>query len=113
MLVHGGHFAFNYLARRYGLEYIAAYSGSPDAEPTAKRLIEMKRVLARQNVHYIFYEELITPRVAEILSKETGARLLKLSGAHNVTKEELATGTTFLDLMEKNLRNLREGLECP
>jgi zinc transport system substrate-binding protein len=112
VLVHGGHFAFNYLARRYGLQYLAAYSGSPDAEPTAKRLIEMKEFLIKQNVHYIFYEELITPRVAEVIAKETGAQLLKLNGAHNVTKEELTKGTTFLDLMEENLRNLKKGLEC-
>lgn len=112
VLVHGGHFAFNYLTRRYGLQYLAAYSGSPDAEPTARRLIEMKELLIRQDVHFIFYEELITPRVAEIISKETGAQLLKLHGAHNVTKEELARGTTFLDLMEENLRNLKAGLEC-
>ena len=112
VLVHGGHFAFNYLARRYQLQYLAAYSGSPDAEPTARRLIEMKELLARQNVHYIFYEELITPRVAEIIAKETGAQLLKLNGAHNVTKEELIRGTTFLELMEENLRNLKVGLEC-
>lgn len=112
VLVHGGHFAFNYLATRYKLQYLAAYGGSPDAEPTATRLIKMKELLARHDVHYIFYEELITPRVAEIIAKETGAQMLKLHGAHNVTKEELAKGTTFLDLMEENLKNLKKGLEC-
>jgi zinc transport system substrate-binding protein len=112
MFVHGGHFAFGYLANRYNLHYISAYRGSPDAEPTPKRLIELKNVLKRFNLHYVFYEELITPRVAEIISRETGAALLKLHGAHNVTREELEKGITFLSIMENNLNNLMVGLEC-
>ncbi len=110
--VHGGHFAFGYLAHRYGLHYLSAYHGSPDAEPTPKRLIELKNVMKRLNLHYVFYEELITPRVAEIISRETGASLLKLHGAHNVSKEEMDKGITFLSIMEDNLSNLRVGLEC-
>ena len=112
MFVHGGHFAFGYLARRYNLQYISAYHGSPDAEPTPRRLIELKNVLKRLQLHYVFYEELITPRIAEIISRETGASLLKLHGAHNISREELEQNLTFLSIMESNLRSLRTGLEC-
>jgi zinc transport system substrate-binding protein len=112
IIIHGGHFAFNYLAKRYDLTYISAYSGSPDAEPTARRLVELKEQLKKHNVHYIFYEELITPRVAEIMANETGARMLKLNGAHNVTREEMARGITFIEIMEQNLENMKVGLEC-
>jgi zinc transport system substrate-binding protein len=112
VFVHGGHFAFGYLAGRYNLQYVSAYHGSPDAEPTPKRLIELKNVLKRFSLHYIFYEELITPRVAEIISRETGASLLKLHGGHNVSKDEKDKGITFLSIMEGNLKNLRVGLEC-
>jgi zinc transport system substrate-binding protein len=37
---------------------------------------------------------------------------LKLHGAHNISKEELDGGATFISLMEKNLVNLKKGLEC-
>jgi zinc transport system substrate-binding protein len=110
--IHGGHFAFGYLAKRYNLHYISAYHGSPDAEPTPKRVIELKNILKRFNLHYVFYEELITPRVSEIISQETGAALLKLHGAHNVSREEMDKGITFLSIMEEDLKNLRVGLEC-
>jgi zinc transport system substrate-binding protein len=110
--IHGGHFAFGYLAKRYNLHYISAYHGSPDSEPTPKRVIELKNILKRLNLHYVFYEELITPRVAEIISQETGAALLKLHGAHNVSRDELDKGITFLSIMEDNLKNLKVGLEC-
>jgi zinc transport system substrate-binding protein len=112
MFVHGGHFAFNYLAKRYNLTYISAYQGSPDSEPTPKRIINLKKMMQDNNIQYIYYEELITPRVADVLARETGAKLLKLHGAHNISKEEFEKGITFLSIMEENLKNLTVGLEC-
>jgi len=112
IFIHGGHFAFNYLAKRYNLQYIAAYHGSPDSEPTPKRLITLKKKMKQNNIQYIYYEELITPRVAEVLAKETGATLMKLHGAHNISKEEFEKGIPFLSIMEENLKNLTVGLEC-
>jgi zinc transport system substrate-binding protein len=112
IFIHGGHFAFNYLARRYNLKYLSAYKGSPDAEPTPKRMIELQESMKRHQVKYIFFEELITPRIAEVIARETGATLLRLHGAHNVTREELEGGISFLDIMEKNRENLARGLQC-
>lgn len=110
--VHGGHFAFGYLGARYDLHYVSAYQGSPDAEPTPKRLIALKKTMEEEDIKYLYYEELITPRVAEVLARETGATLLKLHGAHNVTREEFEKGISFLTIMEGNLSNLKVGLEC-
>jgi zinc transport system substrate-binding protein len=110
--VHSGHFAFNYLASRYNLHYISAYGGSPNAEPTPGKIIELKKFILEHGIKYIYYEELITPRIADILNKETGAQLLKLSGAHNIGKDDLKQGKTFIGLMEDNLTNLKVGLEC-
>jgi zinc transport system substrate-binding protein len=112
VIIHGGHFAFNYLAQRYSLRYISAYGGSPDSEPTARALMELEKQLKNYNVRYVYFEELITPRIAEIIAKETGASLLKLHGAHNVSRDELAQGVTFISIMEENLKKLKVGLEC-
>jgi zinc transport system substrate-binding protein len=111
-LIHGGHFAFGYLARRYGLEYISAYEGSPNSEPTARKMMSLQKKMKEKDIHYIFYEELLNPKVSEILAQETGAKLLKLNGAHNITRDEFSKGVTFLSLMEDNLVNLKAGLEC-
>lgn len=112
VIIHGGHFAFNYLAKRYGLIYESAYSGSPTSEPTAKRIIELKAKLKKHGLDAVFYEELIEPRMAGVIAKETGSRLLKLHGAHNVSRDELEQGVTFMQLMEQNLENLKAGLQC-
>ncbi|MCC6346340.1 MAG: zinc ABC transporter substrate-binding protein [Nitrospirales bacterium] len=113
VLVSGGHSAFGYLARRYHLEYHAAYGFSPDAEPTPGELAAIAGILKKKGLHTLFYEESTAPRVAETIAGETGATLLKLRAAHNVTREEMERGATFLSLMEENLAHLRIGLQCP
>lgn len=110
--VHGGHFAFNYLSSRYNLHYLSAYGSSPDAEPTPGKIIELKKFVQEHAVKYIYYEELVTPRIADILARETGTKLLKLNGAHNIGKDDLQKGKTFIELMEENLTSLKVGLEC-
>ncbi|HEY5976082.1 MAG TPA: zinc ABC transporter substrate-binding protein [Geobacteraceae bacterium] len=110
--LHGGHGAFGYLAARYGLQYQAAYALAADAEPTPGRLVALVRQLREHGLHHIFYEELLTPRVAETIAKETGATLLPLHGLHNLSRDELARGESYLSLMEQNLSNLRTGLAC-
>ena len=113
VIIHAGHFAFGYLAKRYGITYVSAYKGfSPDAEPTPKRLVEITKNVRKYGVKYIYYEELVAPKVANVIAKETGCGLLLLHGAHNVTREEMDSGVTFISLMEKNLENLKAGLQC-
>jgi zinc transport system substrate-binding protein len=110
-IICAGHFAFGYFARRYGLDYLSPYPGfSPNAEMTPQRLLRLSEAVKKTQIPYIFHEELAEPRAAEIISRETGARLLLLHGAHSVSKEELEKGTGFLDLMEQNFTNLRLAL---
>lgn len=111
-VVYGGHYAFGYLANRYNLSYVSAQGFSPDAEPTAKDLALLVKQIKGSAVKTIFYEELASPKVAETIANETGAKLFLLNGAHNIAKEDFQNGVTFLSIMEKNFENLRVGLGC-
>jgi zinc transport system substrate-binding protein len=111
-IVQGGHFSFGYLARRYHLTYVAALGFTPDSQPSPRQLVALVKQIRDHGLKYVFYEELIEPRVAETLSRETGATLLMLHGAHNVSKQELERGVTFLSILEQDLTNLKVGLEC-
>ena len=87
-IIHAGHFAFGYLARRYNLTFISAYNGfSPDAEPTPRDIGELIEKTKQAGVKYVYFEELISPRVAQTLATEAGVQLLPLNGAHNVSKD--------------------------
>jgi zinc transport system substrate-binding protein len=112
-LIYGGHFAFGYFAKRYGLEYISPYEGfSPNAEPTPKAIVELIKKLKASGTNYVYYEELLDPKIARTIASETGAKLELLHGAHNVSKDGLSRGVTFLEIMEDNLKKLSVGLEC-
>lgn len=111
VFLHGGHYAFGYLARRYGLRYVAASAVNADSEPTPAKLAELVQLMRREGLHYVYTEELLSPRVAETLARETGAKVLMLRAGHNVTKDDLDRGVSFVTIMEENLQNLKTGLQ--
>lgn len=111
-LLQGGHFALGYLTARYGLEYHAAAATNPEAEPTAATMAALVRQMRRQDLHYLFSEELVSPKLAETIAKEAGGAVLPLSAVHNLSKGDLERGVTFIEIMNRNLQNLQIGLEC-
>ncbi len=112
-IIYGGHFAFGYAARRYDLTHVSPYKGfSPNAEPSPRDIAELTRRMKQEGHSHIFYEEGIDPKVARVISGETGAGMLLLHGAHNVGRKELDVGVTYLGLMNDNLERLRKGLQC-
>ncbi|HSL40137.1 MAG TPA: zinc ABC transporter substrate-binding protein [Desulforhopalus sp.] len=112
-IIYGGHFAFGYLAERFALGHVSPYRGfAPDSEPSPGEMIELAKLMKDGKYKYIFYEEGIEPKVAKVIAAETGAGILLLHGAHNLGRDELAAGESYLSLMEANLERLRLGLEC-
>ena len=111
-IIYAGHFAFGYMTNRYGLHHISPYAGfSPNAEPTPQRVAELIKRVEQTGSKYIFYEEMINPRIAEIISKEAGVEMLLLHGAHNVSSDDIEKGITYFDIMRQNLERLKTGLE--
>jgi zinc transport system substrate-binding protein len=108
----GGHAAFAYLAKRYHLEQVPLYGICPDAEPSPKRLAQVADLAKKLKIKTIFFEELVSDRMAKVLAKEVGAGTLTLNPGANVTIEQIKSGVTFISLMEKNLENLTKGLGC-
>lgn len=110
-IIYGGHFAFGYFADRYGLEFISPYQGfSPSAEPTPKDIAELTESLKKSGSKTIFYEELTEPRIAKVISEETGAEMVELHGIHNVSKEEMTSGAGYVEIMRRNMEHLKHGL---
>ena len=106
------HDAFSYLAERYGLEQIAISGISPEAEPTPR---ELERVIADVRSHAtttVFFETLVSPRIAETVAREAGARIATLNPLEGLTEEEIETGEDYFSVMRTNLEALREALGC-
>lgn len=110
-IYYGGHFVFGYFAKAYGLTTVSPYDGfSPDAEPTPKRIADLIDAMDQAKFKVIYYEELVDPKIARLVSQETGAEMVLLHGAHNLSKEELASGASYLELMKQNLEKLKLGM---
>lgn len=110
--IYAGHYAFGYLAVRYGLDYQAAQGFSPDAESSPQQLSEMISALKEDKADYIFAEELDNPQLAQSLAKDAGLKILMLNSAHNVSKDDLKAGITYEQIMRNNLKELVIGLKC-
>jgi zinc transport system substrate-binding protein len=111
-MILGGHAAFGYLARRYGLEQIALSGVSPHDEPTPRRMAGIIDHIRKRGVKYIFAEEMVHPKMSQTLAKEAGVSVLILNPGGNLTADQARRKLTFLDLMEKNLQTIQMGLEC-
>jgi zinc transport system substrate-binding protein len=106
------HAAFGYLARRYRLTQVPVMGLSPEAEPSPADLAAIVRTARRFKVTHVFFETLVSPRLAETLGREIGATPLPLNPIEGVSSAEAAAGTGYLELMRANLASLRLALGC-
>jgi len=111
-LVLAGHGAFGYLARRYGLVQTALFGLSPDAQPRPQDLMKAVDLCRKKGIRTVFLENSVPPDLSRTLAREIGGRVLILHAGHNLTREQQDGGVGFFELMEENLKILREGLGC-
>jgi zinc transport system substrate-binding protein len=110
--VFGGHAAFGYLARRYGLVQVPVYGLSPDAAPSPKALIGIIARAKTLHIRTVFFEENVSDKMARLIARELGADVRVLNPGHNLTRAQFEAGLTFIDLMRQNLENFKHGLGC-
>lgn len=106
------HAAFGYLAKTYGLNQISIAGLSPDAEPSSRQLAEIVKFARDNNVKYIFFESLVSPKLSQTIATEVGAKTLVLNTIEGLSDEELAQGKNYLSTMRDNLSNLQIALQC-
>ena len=100
------HAAFGYLTNEYGLIQVPIAGLSPDIEPSAAKMKEIKDFSKKNNVKVIYFEELASPKVAETLANEIGAKTEVLNTLEGLSKEDQENGFDYIKVMEKNLHTL-------
>lgn len=104
------HAAFGYLADRYGLNQIALTGISPDSEPGPGRMAEVADIARERGATTIFFETLVSPKIAESLANEVGAKAEVLDPIEGLAA---ADGTDdYLSVMRRNLDTLVTALDC-
>ena len=106
------HAAFGYLAQRYGLKQVAITGLTPESEPSPKQLADVVQIVKRTHATTVFFETLISPRLAETVAREVGAKTAVLDPIEGLTPAEQKAGDDYLSLMHQNLAALRKALAC-
>ena len=101
------HNAFGYLASAYGLTQISITGLTPEQEPTPGRLAEVATYAEEHGVTTIFFEELVSPAVAQALASEVGAQAVELSPLEGAPESG-----DYLTQMRSNLKTLQAALGC-
>lgn len=106
------HAAFGYLAKAYGLEQIALTGLAPEAEPTAQDLEGLVSKVEAEGATTVFFETLVSPKLAETVAREAGAKTAVLNPIEGLSDDEIDDGADYFSTMRANLDALRRGLGC-
>lgn len=102
------HPAWNYFSKRYGLRVAGVIEESPGREPSPKHITKIISEIKRIGAKVIFAEPQFNPKIAEVIAKEAGAKVLFLDpiGGANVRGRD-----TYIGLMRYNLSVMEEGMK--
>ncbi|HCP14896.1 MAG TPA: ABC transporter substrate-binding protein [Peptococcaceae bacterium] len=105
------HQAFGYLCADYGLKQVAIEGLSADAEPDPARMAEIIDFAKANSVKVIFFEELVSPKVAESIASAIGAKTAVLNPLEGLNDQQLQAGSDYLSVMRENLQALKTALQ--
>ncbi len=104
-------FPFLYMAKDYGLEYMAAFSGcSPESDAGPSVMASMIEEMHHHGTKAVFYIELSNQKMADAICEHTGAKKLLLHSCQSISREDFESGVTYADIMETNTAGLKEAL---
>lgn len=106
------HNAFAYLAQRYGFHVEALSTLSPEAEPSAKTMIELIKHIKEHKVGTVFFESFASDRAIKSIAKEAKVKVDMLQPLGNITADEAKANLSYEDIMRQNLQKIAQALEC-
>lgn len=104
------HEAFGYLCKAYNLTQMGIEGLSADDEPDPKQMSEVINFAKKHKVKTIFFEELVSPKVAKTIAKETGASAKMLNPLEGLSNKKIKAGEDYFSVMRQNLSAIKEAL---
>ncbi|WP_070664078.1 metal ABC transporter substrate-binding protein [Actinomyces sp. HMSC065F11] len=102
------HEAFGYLAAKTGLHQVGVSGLEPEVTPSPQRLKEISDVVKENGVKVIYAEANVSPKAIEVLAHDLGIETLVLDPGATQNDPDV----DYLQIMTKNLENLKKGLDC-
>jgi zinc transport system substrate-binding protein len=101
------HPSFIYFARRYGLKELGVIELAPGREPTPGHIQRIVEAIKRFQVRVVFAEPQLNPRMAQIIAREAGARVLLLDPLGG----RPPYGNDYLEMMRYNLEVMEQAMQ--
>ena len=110
-IIVGDRFPFLYFVKEYGLKYYGAFPGcSKDTEANPKTIAFLVDKVKEDKIPVVFHIEMSNQQMSRSIADATGAKDLLLNSIHNVTQKDFDAGVTYVDLMNQNVKTLKEAL---
>ncbi len=113
-VLFGDRFPFRYLVDDYGLNYYAAFVGcSAETEASFETISFLAKKVDELKLPCVLTIEGKNHKIAETIVKNTAPKsqkILTMDSMQSTTSKDVASGTTYFSVMEKNLAVLKEAL---
>lgn len=107
-LIFGDRFPLRYFVEEYGLSYYAAFPGcAGETEPSAATVAFLIDKVRTEKISTVFYIEFSNHKVADSIAEACGVSTAQFNTCHNITKEQMAEGVSYVSLMEENFNMLK------
>lgn len=106
------HGAFSYLAHRYGFHVESIAGIEPDDEPSPAKMAKITDAVKQNGIKYIFFESLVSPRLAQTIASETGVKTLVFDPIEGLSQADQDKGRDYISVQYDNLKNLKRALDC-
>lgn len=114
-ILFGDRFPFRYLTDDYGLDYYAAFVGcSAETEASFETVVFLSKKVDELGLNSVLKIESGDGKIARTIvqnTKNKTASVLTLDSIQSTTLKQANAGTTYLKIMEENLKVLKEALK--
>ncbi|MDI6852039.1 MAG: metal ABC transporter substrate-binding protein [Deltaproteobacteria bacterium] len=101
------HPSFVYFAKRYGLREAGVIEAAPGREPTPGHIRKIVKAIQKFGVRVVFAEPQLNPRMAEIIAREAGAKVLLLDPLGG----RPPYGNDYIAMMRYNLEAMEQAMK--
>lgn len=106
------HDAFGYLASRYNFTVSHILGISPEEDPSPKKIAEIANLARNKNIKYIFFETMVSSKLAQTIASEVGATTLVLDPIEGLLEQDSKNNQDYITIMKNNLTNLKTAMVC-
>lgn len=110
-IVVADRFPILYFVKEYGINFESAFPGcTSETQPSIKTVTKLIDYVRENDLPVVFHIDNSSDSLARIICEDSNAEIKTFYSMHNITREQFESNTTFISLLELNLKSLKEAL---